>query len=340
MKKNSLFILVAVIIVVLVGVGSVNQWQIVPVFVIVITFAALIGAWWIDSSYYPYILYILAVTSLWQVSMLGTYVVGTDVHLELYTAEKALEGLLPAFDGYNTLSSSSLLMYIAPGLQKIGIPIIWQFKLIYPALYAVVPVLLYIVFRRVLDDKYAFIAALFLIITPMYSIGMTSGVRSMVSQTCWIVALYAWFYVRSNKIKIPVIVGTIGLAVSAHYAFTGMALLITIGASLVSLIILISRRRFVTYPLLALVVVILTMTLWYGCLGKGRLLEYYIEIGSNLKSMLVVSFGGNEEASITSPSIRDGVTEKSIDELIVKYDEYTNPQNITGTYLDKQPQSY
>lgn len=347
--RNRLYIIAGtVIVLLLVSVGSIQQWQAIPIIVIVITLAALIGAKWLDDKYYTLILYVLAITTLWQVSMLGTYVVGTDVHVELNAVKTAIAGTQSPFDGYNSLSSSALLMYIVPGLQKIGIPMVWQFKLLFPAIYAFMPVMLYCVFKRIVDVRYAFMAAMLLIIVPMFSVGMTSGARSMISQVSWVLALYAWFCINNKRAKYAIIIAAISFAVSVHYAFTGMVLLITAGATIIALGIYIVRRRLVLFPVVALSIVIVIMSLWYGVLGKGMMMEYYVEIGKNLYSVIHTTIMGDEpvtevslpvsESSLPDDnSVVDNVIVELTSTLIDKYEEYTNPQDITGTYLDKQP---
>jgi uncharacterized membrane protein len=99
--------------------------------------------------------------------MLGTYVVGTDIHTEIFSTNRIINygWDYTLADGNNM---SAVLFFVSPLLNKIGFPLVWQFKILYPLIFSLTPVLLYLAYCKILDNRSAFFAALFSVIIPMF----------------------------------------------------------------------------------------------------------------------------------------------------------------------------
>ena len=112
---------------------------------------------------YPYLLYVIAAGMVLMTTLAGPYLQGLDIHLEYYYARLyAGESVLPPIVGIPQ-GTSIVNNIIAPLLP---IPLLWVYKVVFPLLFAAVPVILYYVFQRWLAPTQAFLASFLFIAFP------------------------------------------------------------------------------------------------------------------------------------------------------------------------------
>jgi uncharacterized membrane protein len=294
------------------------------------------------KSHQRLVLYALSLSLLWGTSMLGPHIVGNDIHAELYAVRQAIDH---GWDWrLHVPSNMSFVMgVLSPALAKIIDPV-WQFKLLFPALFALVPVMLYDGYRRVFEDRVAVLGAAIVMIMPMFVLDMTSHVKGLVSQTFLVMVL--WLLLRDDvswKWRAVGIAAGVAGAAAAHYSTGAMMVIMLTGAGMVVAgwavlhrlrgIASISRGvgRFVgslTVPgantpsklkiwanplILAALGAIIAMTAWLGVVGEASMLKTFLRVGNNI--------------------VNSDTTEQQ-----AFYDHRTTPVEVTGTYLDKQEQ--
>jgi len=128
-----------------------------------------ITAFWISTSgsfpkeFYPLAVFVIALTLLYQGSLISPYVWGWDIQTELYTANTVLTNAqwnVHALGAINGVLSVTLL---APLISIVsGVSVAWIFKAIYPLLFALVPVGLFVVFQKQTSDRIALLASFFI----------------------------------------------------------------------------------------------------------------------------------------------------------------------------------
>jgi uncharacterized membrane protein len=135
-----------------------------------LTVLVIIGAtvFWVATSArfpnegYPLAAFVIAVAMLFFGSLISSYPWGWDIQKELYHANLVLANGVwnPSISGAtNSVISVTLL---APVLTLItGVSTTWLFKVVYPLIFALVPLGLFIAFRSQTNDKTAFLAAFF-----------------------------------------------------------------------------------------------------------------------------------------------------------------------------------
>jgi uncharacterized membrane protein len=139
----------------------------VPLLALIIVIA--ITALWISTSasvpkeLYPLAVFVIAVALLYHASMISPYVWGWDIQKELYSANAVLTNAqwnVHALGATNAVLSVTLL---APLISIVsGASVVWIFKTIYPLLFALVPVGLFVVFQKQTSDRIALLASFFL----------------------------------------------------------------------------------------------------------------------------------------------------------------------------------
>lgn len=343
MKKA---IVISLSLVTLTGICSIYQIQAVPYIVIlaVIGVTILVTMDKIDSKYIPIYIMGLSLSLLWQTSMLGFHVVGTDVHTEYYVAQRAIS------NGWdlslsNNNNTSWVLGLFAPLLNKIGISLTWQFKAIFPFIYSFTPMVLYFTYKRMITDKQAYFACLFIMIMPMFSMEMTSMAKSLVSQMLLSVALYLIVTGIKSWKKMALASVILTASILAHYT-VGMMLLIYIViavgilgfARLVRLGKYLGERQLQwRYLYTTCLVAIIAVFAWYGTVGNGSMLKHVYAVGENLYNITTTTFFGD---SASASGIEGNIVNneaKETNNLKEVYLKRTQPVD-NSTYLHEQPQ--
>ena len=317
MRKAFIF---TILLAVLTGVGSVNLVIAVPYIVIaaVVTITVLVALDKVNEKCYPIYVYSLALALLWQTSMLSSYIVGADIHGELFTASKAIAG---GWDfGWTYVNNTSLVLGgLTPLLAELGIDPVWQFKALYPGLFALVPVILYYAYRRMMNEKKAYFAALFFMIVPVFFVEIAGIVKSMVAEV--FLALMILLMVSSLKdwqraLGIGV---TAVLVVVCHYTVGILTIMYLVGSFVVLLVgikWLRGRRIALAYYGVAIVVILTSSYLWFSTVGDSAMLKYVERIGRTevvvADRLITEAITVTDEASDTSKSVTPkSVTPKS-----------------------------
>jgi len=315
-------------LVIFTAVGSVNLLSAVPyvVFgsVILFTILAIMGR--VNKRYYPIYIYGLAVSLLWQTSMLGTYIIGVDIHTEYWVANWIIENGWD-LSWANNSATSFVLGIIAPSLDKIGIDLVWQFKMLFPMVCALAPVFLFYAFKRRLGEDKAYLTALFFMTMPMFTMEVVSIVKS---QWAYMFIALMVLFMTSDYKPWKKTLGIVGAGLGAAFSHYAIALMVFAYIVTIFGILLITnwgkvrswfgaKRLPMRYLALSCSVIIGLMFAWYSVAGSGCIVNVAFAIGGNLAEVTkeVVSSDGTEQAET--------------------YYYYTQPVE-ENTYLDTQEQ--
>lgn len=131
---------------------------------VVIALLVLLMAWsrFIPDDLYPYAVFVMALTLLYHGSLISTYLAGWDIFSEYLVAAPVLsngiwDSTLPALN--NSVLSLTMLAPIMASVT--GMTLVQVFKVVYPLLYALVPVGLYVVYNRMTETRVALLAVFF-----------------------------------------------------------------------------------------------------------------------------------------------------------------------------------
>jgi uncharacterized membrane protein len=118
----------------------------------------------IHKEFYPLAIFVIALSLLFHRSLLSMYVGGWDIQYEYHLCNAVEMNSIwdPATPG--TLNSMLSLVILAP-IYSItsNIDLTWVFKIVYPLLFSLVPLVLYYVFQKQTSAKIAFLASFFFI---------------------------------------------------------------------------------------------------------------------------------------------------------------------------------
>ena len=271
--------------------GSYYQVYAVPYVIItaIVVVTVLIALDKIDERYYPIYIYGLALALLWQTSMLGTWIVGADIHGEFFVANRAItDGWDWNFAHVN--NTSIVIGGLTPLLAKLGISPVWQFKALYPAVFAAVPVILYFAYSRMLGTKRAYFASMFFMIVPVFFVEIVGIVKSMVAEV--FLALMVLLMVINIKswLRILGLGVTVTLAALCHYTIGIMAIMYLVGGFVILLVgkkWLRTRMTVLISYSLAIVIVFTSVYFWYSSSGDGFMFKYLDTVRHNITAVAV-----------------------------------------------------
>lgn len=151
------------------------------------------------TDWQPYlVLYLIAVSLLLWVTLSTYHLSGSDIHIEYYFAKQTIttgwQSNIP-----NAINSSLAITWLIPIISKItSIPLLYVFKVVVPLVYAIVPLLCYKLFKNVLDDAEAFLAAIFFMLIPTFTVEMPALARQQIASVFFVLI----FVVHLSSIRL------------------------------------------------------------------------------------------------------------------------------------------
>lgn len=116
----------------------------------------------IPQRIYPSLIYAISISLLLIVSLRSNHLIGADIHQWYGDFNKVIEEMRWTASELS-LTSSSLIISIVPAVYQAFINIEPEllYKILFPLLFSVSPLVIYIISRKYISDYYAFIASLF-----------------------------------------------------------------------------------------------------------------------------------------------------------------------------------
>lgn len=217
----------------------------------------------IRERVYPYILYVIGAGMVLMTTLAGSYLVGSDIHLEYYYAQLRCGGdVWEPIVGYP--QGTSILSYISSNM--------WAYKMVYPLLFCFVPVILYFVYKKWLTSKQAFLASFLFIAFPAFSMELPTIPKQMIAEVFLALTLYLIIKSTSpNKYKYLLICFCAILMPLIHYS-VGIIAVIVFG---VSIIVGKGYRKQIGA---ALVCVLLTSAIYFPIAEDGAVLKKVVHL--------------------------------------------------------------
>jgi uncharacterized membrane protein len=198
-----------------------------------------------STSIYPFAILMIAIALLFQTSLISNYIMpyGSDSPNELYiaSATQLLSHWNPIFSvpsdlvfgRYNAMLSITVLPTVYSNM--LGMSLTWVYKIIYPLIFALVPLGLYLLWKPYIGKKFAFFAAFLFMADITFFTELTALNRQMIGELFFVLLLLV---LLNKKIKqevkfISFAVFSIGLIFS-HYALAEIFLFLIFAAWLAS----------------------------------------------------------------------------------------------------------
>lgn len=188
---------------------------------------------------YPIIIFLMSISLLMLLSLRSSHIIGTDSHFEYYFFHTTLDNLSWSVLGDATLNSClsvSLLPSIYQSILNVNPEIL--FKILYPLIYSISPVIVYVISKKYIEESYAFLASVFFMF-QILSIYAAANTRTVVAILFFAFAMLVLFNDKISlfKRKILFIIFMTSCLVSHYsttYIFFIIMLLTCLGTSVIS----------------------------------------------------------------------------------------------------------
>jgi len=236
---------------------------------------------------YPIVIFVIAISLLYQGKLISNYPItyNSDLARELFISENTLNNAYwNASNSYGDVRygrvHSMLSVTILPTIYSnlLNLELAWIFKIIYPTIFSLVPLGLYILWRGKLGSKAAFVSVFLLLSNAAFYSELLGLNRQMIAELFFVLLL---FIVLNNKIKssnrmICFIIISVAL-VTSHYAIAEIFMFI-ISLSLILLIAAKKPSRKITLSMVVLFFVI--MFSWYIYTARSSAFESFVSYGN------------------------------------------------------------
>jgi uncharacterized membrane protein len=259
----------------------------------------------VPSKHYPFVIFMIAIAILYQSAIISNHITsyGSDVHTEnlaFQTTANNSHWSLPPDLAWSTSFSrvySMLSVTILPTIytSMLNIDSVLMFKLIYPFIFAFVPVALYQLWQTYISKRYAFIAAFLFMAQATFYTEMFGLNRQMVAELFFVLLLLV---VLSKKIPPPnrIVLFTIFsfALVASHYAIAEIFLFFIVFA-FIALVIFKRPSRNITLGMIAIFAVI--MFAWYIYTAGASVFTSFIEFGDYVSRQIgdLFNLGAREQ---------------------------------------------
>ncbi len=211
-----------------------------------------------------------------------------------------------------------LVLALAPWLVRLlgpGLDPAWVFKIIYPLIFALVPVGLYALWQRFIGKKYAFFAVFLFVAQTTFYTEMTALNRQMIAELFFVLLLLV---LLNKKLKIEVKFLSFALfsfaLIFSHYALAEIFLLLIFVAWAISAFYL--RRPSFNLQFSMVIFFFTAMFAWYIYTSGGAVFDSFITFSNYVASQLggFLNLGSRGETVLTgigltqSPSLINTVS--------------------------------
>ena len=205
-----------------VNAGQLFLWLILGVVALLIAFDK-----FIPSKLYPLAVFVVGLTLLFQVALISEWVLGADIQTEWSLANSVINAGVWNPNIQHQYDAMLSVVTLAPIYSLISsLDLVWVFKLVYSVILALVPVGLYQIFRRQLNDKVAFLSCFFFMSFAGFYLELPSMARQEVAELFCVLLILVLVSKEMNKETQSALFAVFGLSmVVSHYGVTYLIVL-------------------------------------------------------------------------------------------------------------------
>ncbi|MGP8321375.1 MAG: DUF2206 domain-containing protein [Methanosarcinaceae archaeon] len=236
----------------------------IPVYVVAIVYL------WdrVPKNAYPMAILMIGISLLLMHGLTSNYLNGRDVHGEYYVFRLTTNNLHWDISNYQHAYNACLSIAILPTVYKIllGIDGLYVFKIVYPLLGGLTPLVCYIIFKKYIGDKYAFLASFFFMAQTPFIYTLQSATRTELAILFFAIAMLVLFdeEVSNMKKKILFLIFMSAIVVSHYstsYIFLIMLFILWLGTTLITAISE-SNKKYITIKITVLLFIVIFF--WYS----------------------------------------------------------------------------
>lgn len=229
---------------------------------------------------YPLAVFSIAISLLYHNSLISAYIWGWDIQLEYSVYRSIISNSYWDFTfpgSVNGMLSVSVIPATYSYILDIGGDTV--FKVVYPAIFSLLPLGLYDIYKKEMSEKIAFFSAFYFMSIFTFFVGMLTLPRQQIAEL--FLLLIILLITNNSKIdlmnrRILLIIFSMGM-VTSHYGLTYL-LLLFIWVGYIFLNYALGQKNEL-YTLRFMSFLYIFALLWYMFIMSGKLFEIIIQIG-------------------------------------------------------------
>ncbi len=294
----------------IIGTYLVNYYHtniLLMVLIIVIGLTVILTAFdrFIPKEMYPFAIFVIGLSLLFHTSLISQYVWGWDVHKEYYFANLVINNSFWNYGLSNDVNAMLSVVIFAPIFSVLSsLSLTWVFKIVYPVLFALVPIGIYAVVKKQTNDKIAFLSCFFFVSFYAFFIEMLSLARQEVAELFLVALVLIIITDNMDKTKkaFLYLLFSVSIIVS-HYALSYIYLLFIIPLSLwffdkkrITNLVKNSHKKYVSkvppsYFTLTSIAFFLVFTIaWYIYVSGSSPFVTIVKIGNHISTTIFTDF--------------------------------------------------
>lgn len=328
---NNMLFLLLIVFCSIIGSYFMNNYNNNLIFCVMLIIVGLIPIMIIFNRFFKEELYVLGIYTIslaliLHTSLISSHVWGWDIQVEYYLSNFVLNNGYWSYSISN-MYNSTLSVTLLPSVFAIicGMRIEWVFKIIYPLLYSLLPVGMYVLFKRFFSKKIAFLSCFLFISYFVFYVEILQVARQQIAELFFILLFLLLLNMETETLKKSVlsVIFSFSLIVSHYglaYIYLILLILILIIYALFNLFkrynlpVNISNKSLnwisVNYVILFLVLTIV----WYMSFPGYNAFQHFVLLGDRIYTSIF---------DLMNPSSAEGIavmtTIKSVTREIIKY---------------------
>lgn len=199
----------------------------------------------ITQAIYPYTIFLIGIAILLMFSLRSFYISGWDINqeYEVFQITKTLAhwSMYNIQQDYNTCLSITILPTIYSSL--IGGNDNYIFKFYFQILFAIVPLVMFLIYRKLIPNLYAFFGAFFYISQPFFIQPMPAVIRQEIAFIFFSICIYTLFSKQFSSVNKQILFYFFAVAmILSHYSSSLVAIGLFLLTILLEYILLYSKR--------------------------------------------------------------------------------------------------
>lgn len=248
-----------------------------------------------STKSYSFAIFMIAIALLMYASLISNYIIpyGGDSPVELYVFQNARLSshweptfMFPADEGYgryNAMLSITILPTVYSNM--LGMDPTWVFKIIYPFIFALVPVGLYLLWQPYIGKKLSFVAAFLFMAQSTFFTEMLALNRQMIGELFFVLLLLVLLNknIKRNGRFVAFAILSFGLIFS-HYALADIFLFLIFAAWATSAFYI--KRPSFNLQFSMVIFFFVAMFLWYIYTSGAVVFESFMTFTGNISAQL------------------------------------------------------
>ena len=270
----------------------------------------------VPKRLYPIVIFLIGISLLLLVSLRSNHIIGIDIHQEYYFFQTTLHNLHWSTLGHSTLDaclSISLLPTIYHSILNISPEFL--FKILYSLLFSISPLVVYVLSKKYIGERYAFLASCFFMF-QQYFLWAEFYPRTCTAVLFFALAMMTLFSDKMDPLKKMILfIVFMSSCMVSHYSTTYIFFFVMLGAFVgVELL----SRKYTVKKVVSLTIVILFFSMiffWYSQVTETAF-NSGVRFIENTLSNLNKFFIEEMRSSSAHAMLGEGIWQKGIPHII------------------------